>query len=278
MYDISKGMLTLGRTPTMLRTPLLLGLLLTLGTAPTLRADDLAFPYDDWASVLERFVDQQGFVDYEGLAQDPGTLNEIIAHIEVVSPDSHPERFATVYDELAYFLNAYNALIFNGILDRGVDIVSPWGKSGSGIGFFVGRKMIVGGRKIHFKKYEDDWVRARFEDPRVHAVLNCASISCPRLPREPFLPETLDEQLDAAMREFVGDPRHVAPDPANGTLRLSKIFDWFTKDFRAYEKAQGNADPSLVDYINRYRDADAQIEGNLKVRYLPYDKGLNRQP
>lgn len=262
----------------MIRMTLLLGGAALLAGALALHADDVAFPYDDWATVLERFVDEHGLVDYEGLARDSATLDGIIAHIEAVSPDSHPARFSTVYDELAYFLNAYNALIFRGILDRGIDIASPWGKSGSGIGFFVTRKMIVGGQKIHFKKFEDHWVRERFADPRIHAVLNCASISCPRLPREPFRPETLDAQLDAAMREFVADPRHVAPDPASGTLALSKIFDWFTKDFLVFERAQGNADPSLIDYINRYRADGAQIERHLEVRYLPYDKGLNRQP
>ena len=62
-----------------------------------------------------------------------------------------------------------------------------------------------------------------------------------------------------------------------GAIRVSKIFDWFDKDFLAYEKAQGNARPNLVDYVNRYRDASAQIPREYKIRFLPYDKGLNRQ-
>ncbi len=228
--------------------------------------------------MLDRFVDAEGLVDYAGLALDRVELDRVLAHIEAVSPDSHPERFPSRNDQLAYYLNAYNALIFAGVLERGTDIESAWGKSKIGIGFFVRRKMIVGGTKIHFKRYEDDWVRSRFEDPRVHAALNCASIGCPRLPRTPFRPASLDAELDAAMREFVADPRHVAPKLAAGTLAVSKIFDWFTKDFIQFEKAQGNANPSLIDYINRYRADDEQIANELKIRFLPYDKGLNRQP
>ena len=102
-------------------------------------------------------------------------------------------------------------------------------------------------------------------------------MGCPRLPREAFTADRLDEQLDAAMREFVADPRHVRVDEAGGIVHLSRIFDWFENDFIELEERSGNDNPMLLDYINRYREADSKISLELKIKFLKYDKGINSQ-
>ena len=162
------------------------------------------------------------------------------------------------------------------MLDRGPEKVSVW-KGGliSGYRFFVKRRIAVEGRETTLKKLEDDVVRARFGDPRIHAALNCASRGCPRLPREAFSSERLDEQLDAAIREFVSDRRHVSVDIESRRVLLSKIFDWFEADFLRWEQAQGTEDARILDYVNRYRAEDRAIPRAWNVGYLPYDKGIN---
>lgn len=232
----------------------------------------------DWAWTLERFVDEQGFVDYEGLAVERERLDRFVRAIAEVSPHSHPDRFVDRDAALGYYIDAYNALVFASVLDLGPDVESVWGKSGTGYGFFVRRKVVVGGRKLSLKKLEDDEIRHGFEDPRIHAALNCASAGCPRLPRVPFADRPLGPALDQAMREFVADPRHCAADDDARVATVSKIFDWFAKDFLSYERQQGNDDPRLLDYINRYRSPDAQIPRDYKVRFAKYDKRLNRSP
>lgn len=114
-------------------------------------------------------------------------------------------------------------------------------------------------------------------DPRVHAALNCASISCPRLPQEAFDPERLDEQLDDAISKFVSEARNVTVEPSSRTIWLSKIFDWFESDFLDYERAQGSRRPSVLGYINRYRAPGSQLPHDYQVRYFKYDKGVNKQ-
>ncbi len=96
--------------------------------------------------------------------------------------------------------------------------------------------------------------------------------------QEAFDPARLGGQLDAAMREFVNDERHVQVDDAAGKVRLSKIFDWFRADFIDHEAREGNDDPTLIDYINRYRPAKGRIPASYKVEFNKYDKGINRQP
>lgn len=39
-------------------------------------------------------------------------------------------------------------------------------------------------------------LRKDFQEPRIHAALVCAAISCPPLRQEPYTGENLDEQLE----------------------------------------------------------------------------------
>jgi hypothetical protein len=166
-----------------------------------------------------------------------------------------PHLFPTRDDELAYWLNAYNALVVAGVLDRGVATPSVWGDGLFGIGFFTAPRDTLGGRRLSLKELEDEIVRERYRDPRVHAALNCASIGCPRLWRRAFAGETLAADLDAAMREFVASERHCRIETAKSTVWLSKIFDWFEGDFLAEERRRGTPSPTVIDSINRYRPA-----------------------
>lgn len=235
------------------------------------------FSYGDWQDVLESFVDEKGFVDYEGLQADREALDRFLEQLQAKGPDSTPNLFPTSNDRLAYYINAYNALTFEGVLGLDPDVSTVWGFSKTGYGFFVRMKVQLDGKETSLKKLEDDLVREGFKDPRIHAALNCASAGCPRLPREPFLPETLEEQLNAAMEEFVGEERNCSVDTAAGTATLSKIFDWFRKDFEEYPRPLGQGGGALIDYINRYRADDAQIPANFKIKFASYDKSLNRQ-
>lgn len=256
----------------------LLALMLAMTENNAALADDDGFATADWRSVLDRFVDEQGLVDYQGLANSRQGLDRVVDRIAHVSPRSHPDLFPDRDAELAYYINAYNALVFHGVLAKGPDITSVWGRSGTGYGFFMSNKVVIGGEKVSLKKFEDDWIRAGYQDPRIHAALNCASLGCPRLPRTPVSAERLGEELDAAMNKLVSDERHCRVDAQRRTVTLSKIFEWFTKDFLDYERGQGSSSPSLIDYVNRYRSADARIPGDYRVQFSKYDKGLNRQP
>jgi hypothetical protein len=236
------------------------------------------FPYEDWNKVLGKVVDTRGYVNYDALAKDRGDLDRFLVSIEKTSPRSNPELFPSKNDQLAYWLNAYNAQVFEGVLARGPEQKSVWGGGLFGIAFFTEKRVVLGGGETtSLKSLEDDVVRDGFKDPRVHAALNCASKSCPRLPQEALDPEKLDRQLDAAMAEFVGEKRNVDIDDASKTVTLSKIFDWFSKDFVRYEKAKGNPDGNQIDYVNRYRGSLPKLPKGYAIKFFEYDKSVNRQ-
>ena len=235
------------------------------------------FSHSDWDQVLQRFVDADGMVDYVGLAEDRAALDRYLASLAAMSPESHPNRFPTRHEALAYYLNAYNAYVFEGVLEGGGDQESVWATMLQGYKFFIGKKIVVGGEKTHLKKLEDEAVREQFEDPRIHAALVCAAVSCPRLPQRAFFGETLEADLDRVMREWVEDPRHAYYDAESGVVYLSKIFDWYGDDFLDFERHQGRDKPELVDYVNRFRASDRALPRDAKVRFIEYDKSLNKQ-
>ena len=256
---------------------MLLGVFLV--TAPVSGSSAPAIDHDLWGEVLEAFVDENGQVDYHGLHESPDTFDQYIEQVENFGPASHPELFDSREDELAYYINTYNALVFKGVLARGPETRSVWRGLISGYNFFVRMDIRVGGEKTNLKSLEDDIIREEFRDPRIHAALNCASIGCPRLIRQPFLGATLDEQLQDAMIGFLNDERHVLVDSESGVARISKIFDWFDEDFLEYEADKGNTGGSeaerLLHYINRFRPESRQIPADYRVEFLKYDKAIN---
>jgi len=256
------------------RTLLSLICAMVCATMPT-PATAASFSYDDWNSVLQTFVDEEGLVDYDGLAADRDLFDRFLSLIETTSPETDPDLFPTREDQLAYYINAYNAHVFNGVLNLSPDAGTVWGITRSGNSFFSRTKIMVGGRQSNLQDLENEIIREGFKDPRIHAALNCASVGCPKLPSRAFEPATLDDQLDAEMTKFVGEVRNCKIDLDAGTVTLSKIFDWFRGDFEGYESAHDGG--GLLDYINRYRAADAQIPDGLKIEFSKYDKRLNRQ-
>jgi hypothetical protein len=211
-----------------------------------------------WSAVLETAVDDAGRIDFEGVRARPAELETFVAWVGAVGPRTRPEWFPKTSDRVAYYVDAYNALAMYNVLHAGV---LPKSK----VRFFWLRELRIDGRRISLYDLENDVIRPLGE-PRVHFALNCMVRGCPRLPREPFGAGDLDQRLEAAAREFFGDPRHARFE--SGAVRLSKILDWYDEDFLAVA-------PSLVDYANRYRSEP--LPADAKVRFLEYDWTLNQR-
>ncbi len=247
------------------------------------------FSHSDWESVLQSYVDQTGLVDYKGLSNDRGALDRYLSRIEKMGPDSNPELFPTRDDELAFYINAYNALVFKGVLSRGPEEDTVWSGLISGFLFFEWMDIQIDGEMTSLKSLEDDIIRGRYKDPRIHAAINCASISCPRLLRVAFVGESVDTLLEAAMREFANSESNVRVEA--DTLYLSSIFDWFAEDFLSFErhalgqgdgvnnigKQDSNKYQLVISYINRFRTTANQLSGNLSIKFNQYDKRINKQ-
>ncbi len=216
------------------------------------------FEYDGWAAVLGNHVDEDGLVDYPALIDKRAPLDHFVAVLAEVGPTTRPELFPTRDHELAYYLNAYNACVLFNVIER-YPIDSP---KDDQVDFFYLTGFLIDGERWNLYDLENDVIRARYEEPRVHFALNCASLGCPKLPAEPFLPETLDEQLEREADRFLQEERNVAVE--NGELVLSEVFDWFAEDFR----------PDPVSWILA-NASDLALPPTVEVRYREWDWTLN---
>ncbi|MEM9174266.1 MAG: DUF547 domain-containing protein [Myxococcota bacterium] len=260
-----------------------------IGPAPTPAAGESpVFQHEDFDRFLSRHVDDAGRLAYAAAATDRADLDRYLADLSSASPDSHPERFASEADRLAYWINAYNASVIDRVLahypiESVQDVRGPWLARllPEGAGFFVFETFALGGKRTRLYTLENALIRKRFAEPRIHFALNCASASCPRLPARAFRGETLEVQLARETRRFLAESRNVDIDPEAGVIRLSSIFDWYTKDF-ARPTGPRRGDAVLVTYLAQALDGAARrrLEAcvDCRVEFVPYDWSLNDLP
>ncbi len=226
-------------------------------------AADIPFSHDLFNQVLQEHVDK-GKVDYAKLKANPEKLETYLDILAVAKPSEMPYNA-----QLAFWINTYNALIIKGVIDhyptKSVRKVKLFG------GFFSRLKFQVAGETYSLNQIEHDIIRTEFVDPRVHFALVCASKSCPPLENSVYLPETIEEQLDAVTLKFITDPEKVLLDRAKRRVYLSKIFKWYKADFT--EGYDGVPD-FLADYLPS-EDADFVLANDVKFHYLDYDWTLN---
>lgn len=202
-------------------------------------------------------VDYKGFVDNA----DFKAYREMLA---ATDPATLPDDKA----RLAFWINAYNASTIAGVLEHWPAIKSvadPY----PDYGFFKRAEYTVGGKKYSLNDIENEIIRKRFKEPRIHAALNCASISCPPLAPYAFTAAKLDGQLQAVFVAFANDPQRNQIDPATGAVKLSQIFNWYGGDFQ----------PSVQQYLAPFVKDEAKKKALIDakaVEFLPYDWSLNK--
>ena len=212
-------------------------------------------PDEAWERVLAEYVDEAGRIDFDSLPVGSLDLNRWVAWLAL-----EKNQDLSGDAKLAYMINGYNGLAM-------YNAIHASAKPSSMADFFYFHRLVFEGKEISLYTLENEYIRT-LGDPRVHFALNCMVRSCPRLPQEPFRAEELDAQLEAAAREFLGDPRHVRLDAAEETVWFSAILDWYEEDFLAEA-------PSLIDYVNRYRDEP--IPAGWDHEFSEYDWSLNAQ-
>ena len=248
------------------------------------------FSHADLDRVLQRFVDEQGRVDYAALQDAAADLERYYLLIATYSPDSHPELFSTDQSRMAYWINAYNAAVIKAVLTHYpiasvLDVKPPrlFFFLPEQSGFFLFQRMIFGGSAMSLYYLENMVIRKRFVEPRIHFALNCASQSCPRLPKRAFTAEHLDEELEREARKFIGEARNFRIDHEQQAIFLSEIFKWYERDFTEwYQDRFPHREATLLAYVALYLPPEqaARMEthaSDYEIRFTPYNWRLNDQ-
>jgi hypothetical protein len=130
--------------------------------------------------------DKVDYAAWKESSEDLEALDQQVALLARVSPESDPGQFPTPAIKRSYWINTYNTLVLQAVLEfwplesvRDVEI-SLSSKMVPGKGFFYDRKVIVGGEKTSLLFLEKKVLKTQ-KDPRLHFAFNCASTSCPVL-------------------------------------------------------------------------------------------------
>ncbi len=231
-------------------------------------------------SVLNTYVDEQGLVDYDALQSNRQQLDAFNASIQLTSQASFDSWSEA--EQIAFLINAYNSLTLKAIIDESPIKASI--KDIAGVWRFNRHGLLQGEQTLN--NIEHDILRANFTEPRIHAALVCAAISCPYLRQEAFTGDQLDAQLDDQVRIFLSRSEVLEIDREKGEVKLSSIFDWFKEDWAAgFSTSEGftgsDNERAVLNFISGYvdeADRDYLKAGDYSIRYSDYDWSLNRQP
>lgn len=216
-----------------------------------------------WTVLLQKHVTADGKVNYPGFLSDS---RELDAYLKLLS-NNHPDESTWTRDEqMAYWINAYNAFTVKLITDNyPLESIKDIKKGIPFVNSVWDLKFIeIGSQKYDLNNIEHDVLRKQFDDPRIHFAINCASVSCPNLATTAYEAATLEAQLDKAARNFFADPGKNRL--TKNHIEISRIFLWFGGDFK-----RGGRD--IIDYIRQYTEVD--ISPTAKIDYLDYNWGLN---
>ncbi|MGF1512628.1 MAG: DUF547 domain-containing protein [Elainellaceae cyanobacterium] len=276
------------RPSRLIKLSLLLAPLVVLGCSAlpgqqsrsTVAVSDISEPYqlDQYEKVLGRYVNDQGLVDYDGLQADRETLDRVVASFGAVDAETYDAWSRD--EQVAFLINAYNAFTLQSIIDQ-----EPLKSSIRDIpGVWRVRKFDIAGGTKTLDNIEHGTLRENFDEPRIHAALVCAAISCPPLRNEPYRGNELDAQLNDQVNQWLASDQGLVVDQAGDRVAISSIFEWFGEDwvsqYASDQFAGSDSEKAALNFISNYVDSETKAyleSGAYEVTYLNYDWSLNRQ-
>ncbi len=180
-------------------------------------------------------------------------------------------RLSTM-EQLAYWINMYNALTVRVILDHyPVNSIreigfgwpkwlkkGPWGEP----------LVVVEGATLSLDDIEHRIVRPIFGDTRVHYAFNCAAIGCPNLQPRAYTRDNLESVLENNAIDYINHPRGARF--VGDTLVVSSLYTWYSEDF-------GTTTPAILEHLRKYAQPPLkrQLQQVDQIDDYFYDWSLN---
>lgn len=212
--------------------------------------------HEAWDNLLKEYVTDQGRVDYKSIKMEEEKLDQYLTKLSTHSPASDWSKA----EKMAYWINAYNAFTVKLILDHypvssimDIENGNPWDV----------KWINIGGETYSLNQIEHSILRPQFKDARIHFAVNCAALSCPPLHNRAWTAKNLEQNLEQQTKKFINNSKYNTID--TGTVKVSKIFDWYKEDFG----------DNLVLFLNKY--LSNPLPTNTPVSFQEYDWKLNKQ-
>ncbi len=226
-----------------------------------INAQQNKFDHSKFDALLKANVNEEGLVNYDGFKNNK-QFAEYLHSIE----NADISRLSDA-DKLAFYINAYNAMVIKNILDH-----SPIKSSMDVDGFFDKIRFKFAGVEETLNGLEYNYI-FKIEPVLVHFGLVCSGMSCPILLQKAYDGSSVYKQLEENGRVFMNDKSKNKLDREKKVLYLSEIFKWFKDNF---VKKYGSLKNTAIHFMN---DNDAKFlkENDVTIKYMKYDWALNKQ-
>lgn len=212
----------------------------------------------DYFSKTDNFLAanvKNGIVNYKSIYANKLQLDELVNFL------AKKQAFTSTNEEKAFYLNSYNLTVIKAITNS-----YPTKGPMEIPGFFDKKKYTVNGNSITLNSIENDIVRKKYNDARIHFALVCGAKSCPPLPSYGFAPTKLNAQLDLLTKQSIQNPTFTKIDVKNNKASVSMLFNWYKDDFI---KAKG----SVIGFLNTY--LTVPVPANISLENYTYNWALN---
>jgi hypothetical protein len=257
--------------------------LLTIAAASAQQSVDDNARLKAYDTILDLYV-RDGMVYYRTIKGDRSRLDSFAgglasASVEKLSRD----------EQLAFWINAYNAIVLQAVIDRypiqGRAPEYPPRSIRQIPGVFDRTQHRVAGRMLTLDQIEQT-ILPTFGDPRAYFALGRGAVGGGRLRSEAYVAGKLETQLNEAALECLSRTECVQIDRVENEVGVSAIFSWREKEFVA---SYADKAPSIFNERSPIERAalafvqpkllqverDFLVKNQFRVAYLPFDWNLN---
>lgn len=193
-------------------------------------------------TVLDTYV-RDGLVYYRALKSDRRKLDGFVSALATATPPDSAAR----EEQMAFWLNAYNALVLRSVIDQYPIAFRSKEYPPHSIrqipGVFERTPHRVAGRTLTLDQIEQT-VLTTFAEPRLFLALGRGAVGSGRLRSEPYAAADLERQLAEIAAECVHRSTCIDLDRGANAVRASSVFSWRERDFTAAYTAK--ADPKFA--------------------------------
>jgi len=232
---------------------------------------------------LDLYV-RDGWVYYRQLKGQRAGLDRYVNALSTASLAA-----ATRDDQIAFWLNAYNAIVLQTIVDHYPIVQRSRDYPPRSVrqipGAFERLTHRVAGQTVTLDQIEQT-ILSDFHDPRVYFALGRGAVGSGRLRSEAYTGAQLQRQLADDASECLAHAQCVAVDEADNKLKVSSIFSWREAEFDAAYGSKAPAMFGMRSAIERAALAFIQPkllttereflgQNSFKVEFIPFDWSLN---
>lgn len=229
---------------------------------------------------------RDGLVYYRALQSGRAQLDRYIASLDV--PSATYESWSKEA-KMAFWLNAYNAIVLQTVINRypirGKSDLYPSSSIRQIPGAFDTLKHRAASRSVTLDEIEKTLL-PDFQDPRLHLTLGRGAIGSGRLRSEAYTAERLPAQLDDVQKEFASETNMIKIDRDAGRIAVTAIVSWNSDHFiKAYDTGANGPlaqrspiERALIAFIKPHLlplEREFVEQNTFSVTYQPFDWRLN---